>query len=113
MNNYKLARRANHTNFGKSVKPSHQKYFALPETQITLIVHPVPHPQEGRIAIVTDVGRGMRWPRFRAAYERASSRTAKSCGSDAPMLASNRRRLLLQSWPVTVTTKPVTGESTK
>ena len=28
--------------------------------------HPVPHPQEGRIAIVTDVGWGMRWPDRRA-----------------------------------------------
>jgi hypothetical protein len=41
--------------------------------------------------------------------ERHSLRTAKSCGPDAPMLASS-----LRGYPqATVATKPVAGESTK
>src|ERR1700722_4943863 len=32
-------------------------------TQITCIYLAIPHPSEGRFAIVTDVGRGMRWTR--------------------------------------------------
>jgi hypothetical protein len=88
MNNYKLARRANHPRFRKSVNPSRQKYFALPETQITLIVRPVLHPSEGRIAIVTDVGWGMRWPDRRDRRARGS-RTVKTRGPGAPMLASS------------------------
>src|SRR5271163_5003661 len=51
--------------------------------QITFRPRAVSRPQEGRIAIVTDVGRGMRWTRFRVADERAKPRTAKSCGPDA------------------------------
>jgi len=67
------------------------------------------HPNEGRLAIVTNVavrcgGRG------RAFDERRGLRTAKSCGPDAPTLASSfaewsaKRR-----WQKS----PVTGESTK
>ncbi len=69
--------------------------------------HPVPH--KGRFAIVTDVGaggggRGSVWRARRSQGEmnlvsdrsmqdeRCCSRTAKSCGPDAPALASNRRR---------------------
>ena len=40
-----------------------QKYSASELTQITRRTPAIPHPQEGRIAIVTDVGRGMRWTR--------------------------------------------------
>jgi hypothetical protein len=35
--------------------------FACDVGQITSILSPIPRPQEGRIAIVTDVGCGMRW----------------------------------------------------
>jgi hypothetical protein len=38
------------------VKLLHQKYFAFSEAQISRMFRPVPHPSEGRIAIVTDVG---------------------------------------------------------
>jgi hypothetical protein len=38
-----------------------QKYFHSLLTQITRISHAVPPCTEGRFAIVTDVGRGMRW----------------------------------------------------
>jgi hypothetical protein len=43
------------------VQPPLQKYFGVLFTQITSLSVAIPHPQEGRIAIVTDVGRGMRW----------------------------------------------------
>ncbi len=48
--------------------------------------------QEGRIAIVTDVGRGMRWTRTCRTDERRGARTVKSCGSDIPTLISSRPR---------------------
>jgi hypothetical protein len=40
------------------VKPQNQKYFAFPECQIRRISIAIPSRQEGRIMIVTDVGRG-------------------------------------------------------
>ena len=43
------------------VKRLREKYFAFSEAKIRCMVRPVPHPSEGRIAIVTDVGCGMRW----------------------------------------------------
>jgi hypothetical protein len=51
-----------------------QKYFASPVGQIisTNSRHPV--PQEGRIAIVTDVGHGMRWTRQRLARDGIAGR---------------------------------------
>src|SRR5450432_1077989 len=55
----------------------------------------VPLPHEGRFAVVTDVGSGMRWTRQRQApsWRRRMKlqRTAKSCGPGAPTLA-------LSSW---------------
>src|SRR2546426_812194 len=54
------ARRANHS---KPVQPSHKKYSASRSPQITPTTPAIPRPQEGRIAIVTDVGCGERWPR--------------------------------------------------
>ena len=55
----------------------------------------VPLPHEGRFAVVTDVGSGMRWTRQRQAQSLRGrmmlSRTAKSCGPGAPTLA-------LSSW---------------
>src|SRR5262249_39137161 len=59
----------------------------------------VPLPHEGRFAIVTDVGSGMRWPRWcQRAILRGRlepSRTAKSCGPDTPTLVSSERNDLL------------------
>jgi hypothetical protein len=51
---------------GKSlnpVQPLREKYFASPQTQITFKILTVSFPQEGRFAVVTDVGSGMRWTR--------------------------------------------------
>jgi hypothetical protein len=47
----------------------------------------IPHPREGRFAIVTDVGSGMRWTLWLCVDERSLKRTAKSCGPGAPTLA--------------------------
>jgi len=46
----------------------------------------VPPPHEGRFAIVTDVGGGMRWTLWRARRARLK-RTAKPCGPGAATLA--------------------------
>jgi hypothetical protein len=54
------ARRANHS---KPVQPSREKYSASRSPQINPTTSAIPRPQEGRIAIVTDVGCGERWPR--------------------------------------------------
>jgi len=90
------ARRANHP---KSVHPSREKYSASRSTQINLTTLAIPRPQEGRIAIVTDVGCGERWPRQCRARNRSCrvsllmsegrarrtvlKRTAKPCGPGA------------------------------
>jgi len=52
---------------------------------------PPSRPTEGRIAIVTDAGRDA-VDAGGAADESADLRTAKSCGPDAPTLASSVRR---------------------
>jgi hypothetical protein len=44
-----------------AVQPHFQKYSCSRPTQITSTTPAVPAPSEGRFAIVTDVGRGMRW----------------------------------------------------
>ena len=44
--------------YGKRVKTQNKKYFAFPETQIRCIAVAIPSRQEGRIMIVTNVGRG-------------------------------------------------------
>ena len=45
------------------VVPMCRSKVALLKTPNQWFVPRVPHPQEGRFAIVTDVGRGMRWTR--------------------------------------------------
>src|ERR1700733_7423808 len=72
-------------------------------------------PREGRFAIVTDVGRGMRWTRRcrrrtaplpgEAFWRRRVARTAKSCGPDIPTLISSRP-MMLRITPGTVARKP-------
>jgi hypothetical protein len=68
------------------VQPCSQKYLSFHLTQITGLSRAIPFPIEGRFAIVTDVGFGMRWTR-RCAGRSAPMRTAKPCGPDAPTLA--------------------------
>jgi hypothetical protein len=52
------------------VAPICRAHFACADGQITGLSSRVSHPQEGRIAIVTDVGRGMRWTLWAARDER-------------------------------------------
>jgi len=47
----------------RPVQPFSQKDSGVLFTQITSTFIAIPHPQEGRFAIVTDVGRGRRWTR--------------------------------------------------
>src|SRR5450432_2346667 len=86
-----------------------QKYFASPVGQIISTNSRHPTPPEGRIAIVTDAGCGCggRGSVLRAMGSQGGSmrpvsdhqasgremlqRTAKSCGPDAPTLASSLR----------------------
>jgi hypothetical protein len=78
--------------------------ISLSENQNLCILPAVPLPQEGRFAVVTDVGSGMRWPLWLCVDERSLKRTAKSCGSGAPKqaLRSQRCSRILR---VTVATK--------
>ena len=46
------------------VVPKCRRPFACVVGQINSTNLAIPRSQEGRIAIVTDVGRGMRWPRM-------------------------------------------------
>jgi hypothetical protein len=70
---------------------------------------PPSRPTEGRIAIVTDAGRDA-MDAGCASDESTSARTAKSCGPDAPTLASSFAGLSAERrWQ----TSPVTGESAK
>ena len=64
-------------------------------------------PLEGRLAIVTDAGRDA-MDASGALDESASLRTAKSCGPDAPTLASSWRKGFRRRW---WQTSPVTKES--
>jgi hypothetical protein len=87
-----------------------KKYFASRFAQITSISPAVLLPLEGRFAIVTDVGSGMRWTRLHLEDERCSPRTAKSCGPDAPTLASSFVESSAKRW---WQESPVTRESPK
>ncbi len=82
---------------GPRVQPCFQKYLSFHLSQITGLSRAIPFPIEGRFAIVTDVGFGMRWTRQRRRTPMACGRamrrrTAKSCGPDAPTLASSERQ---------------------
>ena len=94
----KLTRRANHQ---KSVQPLGKKFFAFAVGQISARTPAIPCPQEGRFAIVTDVGCGMRWTRS-VRLTSVLQRTAKLCRSDAPMLVSSLR----EEAQATVSNKP-------
>ena len=67
-----------------------QKFFAFRLTQISCISLAIPAHTKGRFAIVTNVGLGMRWTREALLTSALILRTVKSCGPDAPTLASSR-----------------------
>ncbi len=79
--------------FRNRVKPRNQKYFTSRSTQISSLIRAV-LPTEGR-AHVTNAERDAVDAAASGARMRAGRmmlmRTAKSCGSDAPMLASSLR----------------------
>ena len=96
-----------------AVQPPLQKYFLFSSDPNHRLILFCPVPGRGALAIVTNVGRGMRWTRQRRrAFWRGRAmltRTAKPCGPDAPMLASS-------SWEASFIrddgdNRPVTGES--
>ena len=64
------------------------KNFSLRRLLETALLIPPSRPTEGRIAIVTDAGRDV-VDASGASDEGACLRTAKSCGPDAPTLASS------------------------
>jgi hypothetical protein len=68
-------------------------------------------PKEGRWPSSRTLG-GMRWTRMARLTSAHTSRTAKSCGPDAPTLASSWRQCFRIALAM-VTTSPITGESTK
>jgi len=83
--------------------------LTLDPNQLRIPRHPV--PREGALAIVTDVGAGSGGRRC-AFDEQRMTRTAKSCGPDAPMAGVKfaRSSRFLRA---TVTSKPgLAGEST-
>ncbi|XIA64664.1 hypothetical protein ACFIOY_38700 [Bradyrhizobium sp. TZ2] len=90
-NGYLDARLQPNNPTGKSLQdlsiPSHKNIPLNPSGKSMLFLR-VSHPIEGRIAIVTNV----RWDAVDATTardERCCLRTAKSCGPDAAVLASN------------------------
>ena len=81
--------------------------FTFHPNHLHIYRHPAPTP-EGRFAIVTNVGRGMRWTQAVLLTRALVSRTAKPCGLDAPTLASSRWKRFHRRW---WQTSPVPGES--
>ena len=86
-----LLDRANHL---KSVQPVAKKFSAFLPGQISCLCRAVLSPKRGRPAVVTNVGQDAVVMRLRRRApvrvdERRWSRTAKSCGPDAPTLASS------------------------
>src|ERR1700676_1989325 len=68
------------------VQPLLQKYFRIPLTRIKSISFAIPSHTEGRFAIVTDVGNGMRWTRQRWARDVMAGRVHRACERSNGML---------------------------
>ena len=87
------ARRANHFVFYEIVSSpgieKNQKYFAFPEGQISGIDLPILLHQEGRSRSSRNAGQGA--VDADVPVTKVLKRTAKSCGPDAPVLASSWR----------------------
>jgi len=86
--------------FRNRVKPRNQKYFASRLTQIRCISFPVSSHSRG-VSRSSRTRGGMRWTRA-VRVTNVPTRTAKSCRSDAPMLASSLR----EKTQATVSNKP-------
>jgi hypothetical protein len=61
----------------RAVQPLLQKYFCFRTPQITSRTFRIPSHTEGRFAIVTDVGHGMRWTRQRFARDGIAGRVLR------------------------------------
>jgi hypothetical protein len=72
------------------VQSQAEKYSAFHANEISGRIVDIPRPKEGRFAIVTNVGRGMRWTRS-CTRRMQRSRTAKSWRPDIPTLMSSWR----------------------
>jgi hypothetical protein len=87
--------------FGNHVKPQNKKYFAFPEGRNR--AHLLPSRPGTRGASRSSLARdGERWTQ-RHRRRTVLKRTAKTCGPDAPVLASSWRSVP----PMTVARKPV------
>ena len=94
-----------------SVHPFAQKYSAFAVGQIKTTIRRHPAPTRGALRDRHGRWVGERWTRSACARRDAVlTRTAKSCGPDAAVLASS---LAIVTLRVTVARKPFTGESTK
>ena len=71
--------------FRNESSPRLQKYFCFLPRQISSLIRAVPFRQEGRCA-TSSTWSGMRWTRAARETNAVCLRTAKSCGSDAPIL---------------------------
>src|SRR6266851_10312914 len=78
-----------------AVQPLGEKYSASPPTQINSRTCAIPSHTEGRFAIVTDVGHGMRWTRQRRA--RIGNRRAAPKGLVSDQAARRRTALFSPS----------------
>jgi hypothetical protein len=99
-----------------AVQSRREKFPASVATQITSVCLTSRALQEGRFAIVTDVGQGMRWTRAASSRVlRADER--RSCGRRSRVVLTPRRwRQVLEkqaSWGRWWQTSPVTRESAK
>jgi hypothetical protein len=91
--------------FRNRVKPLLQKYFCFSQTQISSLIRTVPYHKRAGSRSSRTRG-GMRWTLAARETSAACWRTAKSCRSDAPMLASSLR----EEAQATVSNKPGRGE---
>src|SRR6185437_7648389 len=64
---------SNRINAESTVQSWPRKYSALPVGKSSLQARAIPHPGRGALAIVTDVGCGMRWTLWRRVDERRKS----------------------------------------
>src|ERR1039458_9042145 len=97
------------------VQSSSQKYSGSLLTQITSPSPAIPAHTQGAFRDRHERRAGDAMDAGGAADESATLRTAKSCGPDAPTLASSSREasFLQVSWGRRWQTSPVTGESAK
>ncbi len=94
----------------RGVESPLQKYFGFHTPQITSRTFRIPSHTEGRFAIVTDVGHGMRWTRQRLARDGiAADAGVKVADIGSALPGADTTSVRKRRWQKS----PVTGESTK